>query len=79
MITKKFTRKSELLDALHHMKQYDHIMYKLGLIKNKVIKTECDKEEKEDDKKFVLRQEKTRFKKPNNTYNKFMLNIDDVE
>ena len=37
MVTRKLTNLKEFKDALHHMKSYDHIMYKLNIINNRFI------------------------------------------
>ena len=51
-VTKQFTNRDEFMEALHHMKMYDFVLCKMGIIKNKVISQELEGEEEKSEKEF---------------------------
>ena len=58
---------------------YDHILYKLGKIKNPEVKQECDREEKDEEVSFHQKIEGMKFEKPDNEYNDDMMDLNDLD
>ena len=75
----KYTSRDQFVAALNVYRKFDHVLVKLGMIKDKDLLAEAIAAEEQDEANYLKDVEARRFRKPDNKYNDIMMSLNDLE